>query len=197
MLLRQEIEKYKQWRSLHPFPDEYDGWWHGLYAATFAFAASTRPDEWTSEEVSDLLFLISHDLCDLIVEQLAKEPNKLLAIGQVALKCNDPDAKWPIAVELGSLIEQKCDAEPMLIAFVNDDDEYVSRRALLSLASLNSDSTEFFAERAWNTGHLYQRIAALSALRTVSSPKLQEYVEKAYEDGREYVVRNARKIESG
>ncbi len=196
MLLQQELEKYKQWRSSHPFPAEYEGWWTGLYDAAFAFVASSRPDEWTSGEVSNLLFLISHDVSDLIAEQLAKEPNKLLAIAQESLKCNDSDAKWPIVAELGSLLAQKCDAEPMLIAFANDDNEYVSRIALLSLASLKSDSTEFFAERAWKTGELYQRIAALSALKTVSSPKLQEYLEKAYEDGREYVVQNARKIEA-
>ncbi len=101
-----------------------------------------------------------------------------------------------LAVELGALHEQKNAAELILIGFVHDEDEYVSRRALLSLAKMKSDRTESLVERAWGTGHLYQRIAALSTLQTVSSKKLREYVEKAYENGREYVVQNARKIES-
>ncbi|MES2952806.1 MAG: hypothetical protein V4858_30110 [Pseudomonadota bacterium] len=181
---------------MHPVPAEYEGWWNGLYDAAFAFVDSTRPDLWTSDEIADLLFLIAHDVHDLVAERLAEEPGKLLAISREALRCDDPDAKWPLAVELGALHEQKTAAELILIGFVHDEDEYVSRRALLSLAKMKSDRTESLAERAWGTGHLYQRIAALSALQTVSSKKLQEYVERAYEDGREYVVQNARKIES-
>jgi hypothetical protein len=85
---------------------------------------------------------------------------------------------------------------PHLRSFVYDDNEYLSRRALLSLASLKSDKSEALAERAWESGHLYQRIAALSVLNKISSSKLQEYLKKAHEDGREYLVKNTLKIES-
>lgn len=82
----------------------------------------------------------------------------------------------------------------LLIHFAYDADEYVSRRALIALGKLKSERTEQLAERAWQTGHEYQRIAALWALKDVGSSKLGDYLLQAEEDGREYVVRNAIEI---
>ena len=167
-----------------------------MYDAAFELIDSKDCAAWTPEETSDLLFLIANDNLDFIAERLGKTPTKLLALATAALTCSDPDAKWPLAVELGMLLEQKNEAESILFSFAYDENEYLRRRALLSLASLKSDKSEAIAERAWESGHLYQRIAALSVLNKISSAKLQEYLKKAHEDGREYLVKNALQIES-
>ena len=80
--------------------------------------------------------------------------------------------------------------------FVRDRDEYVSRRALLALGQLRSEKTEEYAERAWRTGHEYQRIAALWALKECGSAKLSDYLREAEADGREYVLHNAKAVRS-
>jgi len=196
MSLCLEIEKYKQWRTTHPIPAEYDGWWSGMYDAAFAFIASKKMDECSEDEISALLFLIANDTVDLIAERLGDTPEELLALAQASLNSNDPDSKWPLAVELGLLAERKKEAEPILLTFVYDDDEYLSRRVLLALGALKSDRVEVLAERAWETGHLYQRIAALSVLHEVSSERLPEFLKKAHEDGREYVLQKALKLEA-
>ncbi|HWU52991.1 MAG TPA: HEAT repeat domain-containing protein [Tahibacter sp.] len=75
-----------------------------------------------------------------------------------------------------------------------DDHEYVSRAALLALASLQSEHVEPLAERAGKTDHEYQRIAALWALHAVGSPLLTEYIARARQDGRKHVASNAAEV---
>jgi len=77
---------------------------------------------------------------------------------------------------------------------VVDEDEYVKRCALISLGELKSSKSESLAERAWHTGHEYQRMAALEVLDKISSSKLAIYLKEAMEDGRPHLVKTARKI---
>jgi HEAT repeat protein len=93
------------------------------------------------------------------------------------------------------LSSDKTSAEALLLILVNDEDEYVSRRALLALGALKSLHAESLAEKAWLSGHEYQRIAALWVLKDIASSKLAEYVLLAGEDGRKYLVNNAREIQ--
>ena len=80
--------------------------------------------------------------------------------------------------------------------FVEDENEYVNRRALLSLGILKSSKAESLAERAWASEQEYQRIAALWVLKYVSSSKLPEYLQRAKKDGRKYVIQNALEIQN-
>ena len=66
----------------------------------------------------------------------------------------------------------------------------------MSLGKIKAFNAESLAEQAWETGHEYQRIAALWVFKDVGSNKLLMYLQKAEEDGRIYVVQNAREIQS-
>jgi hypothetical protein len=41
-----------------------------MYDAAFAFIASKKIDEWSENEISDLLFLIANGAVDLVAERL-------------------------------------------------------------------------------------------------------------------------------
>ncbi|WP_287130348.1 hypothetical protein [Candidatus Cyanaurora vandensis] len=128
-------------------------------------------------------------------EEVASNPSILLKLSELAVASAEAETKWQLAYQLGSLSNQKEQAEAILLHFVTDADEYVSRRALLALGVLESSQAEKLAVRAWDTGYEYQRIATLSVLRDTESAKLAEYVTKALKDGREYLVQNAHEVE--
>jgi HEAT repeat protein len=197
MSLRTEVEKFEVWAST--YPEERSGeWecdyseWDELHAAALSFISSLPAEEWSPENVRDLLYAIARDNeIEYLAEEVAKDVDVLLRLSELALSSSEVDAKWQLAVQLGSLSDRRQEAEPLLLRFVDDPDEYVSRRALLSLGLLKSARAEDLAERAWRTGHEYQRIAALWVLKNVASVRLADYIQQAMEDGRQYVVENA------
>ncbi len=151
---------------------------------------------WAEATADDLLYALARDNeAEFIADELEHRPEILMGLAARGATSVEVDAKWQIAAKLGELNGQKLpEAEVFLTQLVQDADEYVSRRALLALGKLKSETTEIFAERAWQTGLEYQRIAALWALKEVASPKLSSYLLEAEKDGREYVVRNAEEI---
>ena len=118
---------------------------------------------------------------------------RLVSLAQSALESKERDAKWQLVIRLKKL-QWKTEIEQLLLAFVKDVDEYVRRRALLTLADCKSEHTERLAEIAWQSGDEYQRIAALHALYKVGSGLLPGYLQLADTDGRQFVVMRARDI---
>ena len=202
MHLTQEVAKFKVWASRIQEPYRSGEWecdyneWNALYAAAVAFIESASPETWSSSEVGDVLYAIARDNeSEYLVDKVAETPDSLLKLSCIALSSPESDAKWQLADRLGSLRDRVHESEALLLEFAEDKEEYVKRRALLALGNLKSPKTEELAERAWHTGHEYQRIAALWALKAVSSKKLPTYVQKAMEDGREHIVMNAIKVQ--
>ncbi|WKZ87325.1 HEAT repeat domain-containing protein [Ralstonia pickettii] len=197
--LHEEVGKFKAWAaSLLPHQRDcgYDQW-QSLWDAAIAVLESIPPDEWSERCRADLILAIARDEVEWIADQLGGKPDTLLALARLAIDSSEPDAKWQIAAQLGTLSTHKEKAEEVLLRLVDDSDEYVSRRALLALGALKSQHAEHLAERAWLTGHEYQRIAALWVLKDVAQSKLPQYLRLADEDGRKYVVENARKCAKG
>lgn len=202
MSLSQEIDKFKAWAANYPIEQRYGEWecdyeeWDTLYKAVRSFLASSPIEKWSPAEIDDILYAIARDNeIEYLINEIKENPNVLLKLSSLALSSSESDAKWQLADRLGHLSSRAQEAEALLLEFVNDENEYVSRRALLALGNLKSPKAEELAEQAWNSGHEYQRIAALSVLKAISSQKLPIYVRKAIEDGREYIVHNARRIQ--
>jgi HEAT repeats len=186
MSLQQEVDKFKAWAATYPIQERSGEWecdysdWDTFHKAVLSFLASSSPEDWSDTEVSNLLYAIARDNeIEYLVKQVAKNSETLLRLSNLAVSSSEADAKWQLAVQLGALSSRVPEAETLLLKFVNDEDEYVSRRALLSLGALKSSRAEALAERAWDTGHQYQRIAALWVLKEISSDKLPVYVKKA------------------
>jgi hypothetical protein len=202
MSFQQEVQKFKAWADSCPIQERLGEWecdysdWETLHEAALSFLASSSPPDWNSAIVNDLLYAIARDNeCESLVHEIAKNADTLILLSGFAVSSSETDAKWQLAARLGALSDRIQQAEALLLEFINDEDEYVSRRALLALGMLKSSQAEVLAERAWNTGHEYQRIAALWVLKEIASNKLTAYIKKAMEDGRQYVVENARKVQ--
>ncbi|MDO3521943.1 HEAT repeat domain-containing protein [Ralstonia pseudosolanacearum] len=196
--LQEEVEKFNAWAALflpHQRTGEWEcGYdhWQSLWDAAMAVLESLPPNAWNERCRANLLYAIARDNeMEWIAGQLAGKPEALLELARLAIDSSEPDTKWQVAVQLGALSANKEKAEALLLRFVDDEDEYVSRRALLALGALKSAYAERLAEKAWLTGHEYQRIAALWVLKDVAPSKLVQYVRLADEDGRQFVVENA------
>lgn len=199
--LHAEVARFKEWAAGVPVGTRSGEWecdyldWKSLWAAAKLLLKTAPMSTWTQVMVEDFLYTLARDNeVEFVADELDGRNETLLWLAAQAIKSGEPDAKWQLAAKLGDLSGCAQEAEALLIDLVQDDDEYVSRRALLALGKLKSGRTEAFAERAWLTGHEYQRIAALWALKDAGSSKLFDYLRKAEEDGREYVVHNANEI---
>ncbi|ALP62251.1 HEAT repeat domain-containing protein [Paraburkholderia caribensis] len=197
-LLQEQVDRFREWAALYPIHERIGAWecdyeqWRPLWAAAIAVLESLPPDAWTEKCSADLLYAIARDNeMEWIAGQLPGKPDALSKLARLSVNSPESDAKWQLAAQLGTQAARKAEAETLLLHLVDDEDEYVSRRSLLALGALKSARAEFLAERAWLTGHEYQRIAALWVLKDVAHDKLVGYVQLAKEDGRKFVVENA------
>lgn len=145
-----------------------------------------------------VIYIVARDNeVEIMVSELAQEPDRFLAVALACLSSAERDAKWQFAAELGKLSTHLQEAESLLLKFVEDEDEYVRRRAIIALGRIRSSHVERLAEQAWNREEEwqeYQRMAVLDALHSVGSPQLETYLIKATEDGRQYLGVCAAKI---
>jgi hypothetical protein len=201
--LKAEIARFRSWEGQLPatarsgeWELEYPGW-SPLSTAFAGFMKQTKPSQWDETTLLDLLYIIARDNENEALVALLSEaqPEGLFRLAEAAVGCYEPDARWQVAEYLGLVEDDRARAEAILLVLADDDAEYVSRRALLALANLGSFHISSLCARAWETGHEYQRIAALHAIRAASPQELPKYIELAKADGRQYVVQNAVALE--
>jgi hypothetical protein len=199
------IDRFDKWAEMQsgtPQDERGGEWecsydeWNSIYEAFADFMISKKSEEWTGYENERLLYIIARDNeMEVLSEILSKHEKALIHLARESIRVGHKDDKWQIAVQLTSLKDDEL-AIDLLEQFVNDEDEYVNRRALLELAKLKSKTVEFYCEQFWNRhkygdSEEYQRIAVLHALNEVNSIKLGHYIELAFQDGREYLVKTA------
>lgn len=192
-----EVARFRKWAATLTAPlhgeweCEYSDW-STFFTAIDRFIADADLLRLTADDIDRLLYCLARDNeREDVAELIGARADLLFVLARQALASNESDAKWQLAVLLGDTVGRRDEAEILLLELVRDSDEYVSRRALLALSRLGSDQTEVLAERAWATGHEYQRIAALWALHAVASPRLAEFTTLAKKDGRQYILQNA------
>jgi HEAT repeat protein len=202
--LRDETRRFRVWADAYPLAKRHDWWaydyrsWQQLGDAFTRFLEACPFPTWSSEAVQTVLYVIARDNeSQHHVRQVAQEPARLLFLAEESLSCDEPDAKWQLAVELGNLAEHRTEAEPLLFRFSQDEDEYVRRQALMALGRLRSPLVERLVGPAWDSGDEYQRMAVLCALLDTASPELNEYLARADADGREYVAGYAARVRAG
>ncbi|MCX5893567.1 MAG: HEAT repeat domain-containing protein [Deltaproteobacteria bacterium] len=200
--LKEEIARFRKWEAQLPAaarPGEWQEYpeWGALYTAFAGFIRQTRPAQWDEATVLDLLYIFARDNeAEYLVSLLSEvQPEGLFRLAEAAVRDGESDVRWQLAAYLGETGGDRSRAEAILLVLVKDEDEYVSRRALLALANLGSSHVPSLCERAWATGHEYQRIAALHAIQAASPRELPKYIELAKADGRQNLVQNAVKLE--
>lgn len=168
-LLHQEVNKFREWVSSVEYLNSetlnaedvciYSEWRH-LFEIILTFLTTSINDHWTDREVNDILYVMSWDNeCEDLADEIEENSDVLIKLANLALSSSEDDAKWQLADRLGNLSNEP--AESLLLKFVNDKDEYIRRRALNALGRMKSPYAEALAEKSWETGEEYQRIAAL------------------------------------
>ena len=117
-----------------------------------------------------------------------------MALARAGTGSAERDARWQLAAALGNVEPDEGGVVPLLETYVADGDEYVSRRALLALGQIKAPIAESLAQRAWDTKHEYQRMAALDVFHRLGSPLLSSYLDLAEQDGRQYLCGYAKKL---
>ena len=103
-----------------------------------------------------------------------------------------------IGSEFGELKHDE--VERLLLALAGDEDEYVRRRALSSLARLGSAAVEELALAAWSKQDAAQewaRMNVLWSLHRIGSPLLARLLVEAETDERPYLSDYARRLREG
>lgn len=204
---REEISEFRAWAI--PNQEEYRGveWqydfagWSQLYDSLEKWLDSTQPQNWKSNEVEDLLYIAAQDWgCGMIVGRYLKQwPESLLFLAAHSLEASDWDARWQIADVLGHLSPDPR-IEPLLLRFANDEQEYVRRRALQSLARVSSPQAEQLALREWNREcetQQWARMNALSCWHHINSPLLEPHLREAEASDMQYLADYARRLRDG
>lgn len=134
--LAHEVEKFRHWASEHEhrsgewecdYPD-----WRSLYAAVDGFL--TAEHTLTVGELELLLYALARDNEDeRILETLEQVPSIAMQAVQAAVTFPDTDARWQAAVLAGRI-----GVATVVRRFLDDDAEYVRRRASFALQELES-----------------------------------------------------------
>ncbi|VXB27564.1 HEAT repeat domain-containing protein [Massilia sp. 9I] len=190
-----EVQKLRQRVGSHGRTDDED-WWRvgGVVTALEQFLIKLGPQDWSDDDVTDLLFVLEQSSTSYIAELFGQDEETLLALARHSL-ARGGVASDDLAEQLQYCVGHRDEAESLLLAFLGDSHERTRRMALLSLAALQSSSVPALAEAAWNTGDEYQRMGALSALKTVGSDLFPIYLAKAFEDGRQNLLALARRYQ--
>lgn len=143
--LFREIEHFRHWAQKTEHSGEwetrYTGW--PLILDLFDnYIQCTSFSDWDSAAISDILYIIARDNeVEYLIDLVAKQDALLIFLAERAVESGEQDAKWQIASRLG-LCGDRDKAIALLAQFFEDESEYVSRRALLALAELNTSETE-------------------------------------------------------
>jgi len=207
--LQQQTVRFQFWAATYPYGEKRGEWecdyeaWSDLYIAFQSFLAQHPFDTWSDEQTATLLYVLARDnemgFSAGLAGEVAKDPGRLLHLAAASLQCEERDAKWQVAHQLGNLHGYASEAEPLLLSLFQDADEYVRRNALMALGRLECSLVEGLVEAAWSRPdewQEYQRMGVLDALYNIRSPQLEKYLVRADEDGRQHLAGYAAKIRS-
>lgn len=211
--LLEQAGKFHQWQEI-TYPgkttEENGSMWEVDYpywndAYSVFCHVLTQMDAETADSVllDEMVYLIARDNeAEGFIQETTSQHKWFECLCRRAAASNESEAKWQFAAYLP---ECSCSQEvkDMILDFAKDPNEYVSRRALLAMPALRPDCVEQFAPLFWERScyspelQEYQRIAVLVSLDAIHSDLLPQYLERAKQDGRSYLLEHAERIEGG
>lgn len=205
---QEEVEKFRAWAAtqdqgeLEWETDYGEEKWQEIYDAVGEFLMVSIPTGWTTEELEDLFYIMARDyVWREIHSQLQHHSDAALCLASESL--NSPDTEWKLRLQLADVLSRlPFDAriEPLLLRFVDDEEEYVRRRALQSLTRIGSSQAEQLALREWNRESQTQqwsRMMALACWHHINSPLLEPHLSEAESSAMEYLSYFARRLRNG
>mgnify|MGYP000385182224 FL=1 len=211
--LLEQARKFHQWQET-TYPgkttEEIGGAWEVDYPAwndifdAFCHVLTQMDAEMADSFLLDeMVYLIARaNEAEGFIQETTSHPKWFECLCRRATASNKNEAKWQFAAYLP---ECSCSQEvrDIILDFAKDPNEYVSRRALLAMPALRPDCVEQFAPLFWERNcyspelQEYQRIAVLVSLDAMHSDLLPQYLERAKQDGRRYLLEHAKRIEGG
>ena len=208
-----QARKFHQWQEI-TYPgkttEEIGGAWEVDYPAwndifdAFCHVLTQMDAEMADSILLDeMVYLIARaNEAEGFIQETTSHPKWFECLCRRAAASNESEAKWQFAAYLP---ECPCSQEvkDKILDFAKDPNEYVSRRALLAMPALRPDCVEQFAPLFWERNcyspelQEYQRIAVLISLDAIHSDLLPQYLERAKQDGRSYLLEHAKRIEGG
>lgn len=176
-------------------------WEIGLYEfdemcnVIFEIIENISYDKASEQMLNDILFGIARDNeCSRIVKKLIEYPKWYSVLCRKVLMTDYVNAKWQFAESLKDYKGQD-KLHELICDFLNVDDEYTERLALLSLAYIYPNKAEKYAIEFWwrdkykdNTYEgEYQKIMVLHVLHIIHSSELEKYLDLADEMGYYYL----------
>ena len=211
--LLEQARKFHQWQEI-TYPgkttEEIGGVWEVDYPAWNdifdAFChVLTQMDAETADSVllDEMVYLLARDNeAEGFIQETTSQPKWFECLCRRAAASNENEAKWQFAAYLPECLCSQ-EVKDMILDFAKDPNEYLSRRALLAMPVLRPDCVEQFAPLFWECScyspelQEYQRIAVLVSLDAIHSDLLPQYLERAKQDGRSYLLEHAKRIEGG
>ena len=132
------VSDFKRWarkadKSFGEWETEYPNW-DRLYQHTGNLLKELSVKRWNEDLNEDFLYILARDNeVENIIENLIDLPNQLLSLTKYALTYSDADAKWQVAYGLGEIKGDNLLIRMYLSDFLNDEQEYVRRRASFAL----------------------------------------------------------------
>ena len=209
--LLEQVGKFHQWQEI-TYPgkttEEIGGAWEVDYPAwndifdAFCHVLTQMDAEMADSILLDeMVYLIARaNEAEGFIQETTSHPKWFECLCRRAAASNESEAKWQFAAYLP---ECSCSQKvrDIILDFAKDPNEYVSRRALLAMPALRPDCVEQFAPLFWERNcyspelQEYQRIAVLVSLDAIHSDLLPQYLERAKQDGRSYLLEHAKRIE--
>ena len=206
-----QARKFHQWQEI-TYPgkttEEIGGAWEVDYPAwndifdAFCHVLTQMNAEMADSVLLDeMVYLIARaNEAEGFIQETTSHPQWFECLCRRAAASNENEAKWQFAAYLP---ECSCSQKvrDIILDFAKDPNEYVSRRALLAMPALRPDCVEQFAPLFWERNcyspelQEYQRIAVLVSLDAIHSDLLPQYLERAKQDGRSYLLEHAKRIE--
>lgn len=203
-----EIDKFDKWAQSQfdePLDEVAGEWecnyenWNEIYLAFEKLMTHTHPNGLTDKQKDRLLYIIARDNETEYLSSILND-DFLLLLTEHSIIDGKKNDKWQLAIQLYRLVDRQ-KALQLLENFVDDDDEYVNRRALMELARVNSDKVEFYAQKFWNKNKYgemeeYQKMAVLQSLSLINSKIIDSYINLALQSGQKNLTEFAKKLQS-
>ena len=204
------IDNFNSWANgvPHNEAERGDDWechypeWADIYTGFEILLQTEDVDRLSPAQINRLFYIIARDNeSEVLADILTEFPPAFATFAKLAAGTKHNQTKWQLAARL-PLLPAEFEPVALLEPFVNDADEYVSRRALMALANVEAEKTEHYCEKFWhrqkpNNEHCeHQRMAVLFALKTIQSPRLKHFLSLAKQDGRQHLLAKAMEIEN-
>jgi hypothetical protein len=129
-----EIEIFRNWANTAD--KSFGEWetvylhWDRIYHYVKKLMEGTLVEKWSSDQLNEFLYILARDNeCEIIIDTLIENPPQLFALAKHSIFFPDYDARWQIAYGLGEINENDQEIKNLLIKFLQDEEEYVRRRA--------------------------------------------------------------------